>query len=124
MDWKNKAIDVLGYGIGLWILGFALGMIFFPFVPANLLGIPILLIMIPVTVYAVFKRFKNSKHQLAYYAAVGFAWLAIAVVLDYFILVKAFNVQNYYDADVMVYYALTFLIPVAVGIKYGQSGNK
>ncbi len=120
MEWKNKAIDFLGYGLGLWILGFALGMIFFPFVPAHLIGIPILLIMTPITLYATFKRFKNTKHPLAYYAGVGIAWLAIAVVLDYFLLVKAFNVQNYYDVDVMVYYALTFLIPVAVGIKHGQ----
>ncbi len=126
MDWKNKtecknkAIDFLGYGFGLWLLGFALGMLFFSFVPASLLGLPILLVMTPVAIYATLKRFKNANYSLSYYAGVGVAWLAIAVVLDYFLLVKAFNVQNYYDADVIIYYAVTFLIPVGVGLKYGS----
>jgi hypothetical protein len=39
----------------------------------------------------------------------------IAAVLDYLFIVRLFQ-ATYYGPDVFVYYALTFLIPVGVGL--------
>jgi len=39
----------------------------------------------------------------------------IAVVLDYLFIVLLFQ-ATYYGPDVFVYYAMTFLIPVGVGL--------
>ncbi len=49
------------------------------------------------------------------YAGVGAAWVLIAVVLDYLFIVLMFQ-ATYYGTDVFVYYTLTFLIPVGVGL--------
>jgi hypothetical protein len=50
-----------------------------------------------------------------YYAGVGVAWALIAVVLDYLFIVLLFQ-ATYYGFDVFVYYGMTFLIPVGVGL--------
>lgn len=41
--------------------------------------------------------------------------MVIAVVLDYLFIVQLFQ-ADYYQADVFLYYALTFLTPVGVGL--------
>ncbi|MFZ5933093.1 MAG: hypothetical protein ACOYT7_03415 [Patescibacteria group bacterium] len=69
------------------------------------------------------KRFKNLGAPISYYFIVAAVWLILAPVLDYVIIVKGFNSQNYYDFEVMIYYAVTFLIPLAIGYKYGQKGT-
>ena len=60
---------------------------------------------------------------LEYYAKVGIAWVLIAVVFDYLFIVRLFQ-ATYYEADVFVYYALTFLIPVSVGLYLIRNQNK
>ena len=52
-------------------------------------------------------------------AGVGVAWMLIAIVLDYLFIVLLFK-ASYYGADVFVYYVLTFLIPVGVGLYLGR----
>jgi hypothetical protein len=47
----------------------------------------------------------------------------IAVVLDYLFIVQMFQ-ATYYEADVFVYYALTFLIPVGVGLYLQRVHNE
>lgn len=43
-------------------------------------------------------------------------WTVVAVVGDYFFIVKAFHpVDGYYKLDVYLYYAVTFCAPLAVG---------
>ena len=43
-------------------------------------------------------------------------WLLIAVLGDYFFIVKAFTpVDGYYKLDVYIYYALTLVIPLFAG---------
>lgn len=39
----------------------------------------------------------------------------MAVLLDYLFIVKMFKSADYYKPDVYVYYALTLLLPIAVG---------
>jgi len=46
---------------------------------------------------------------------VEIAWTAIALVSDYVFIVLLLQPAAYYKADVFVYYAVTFLIPVASG---------
>jgi hypothetical protein len=60
---------------------------------------------------------------LEYYAKVGIVWVLIAVVFDYLFIVRLFQ-ATYYEADVFVYYALTFLIPVGVGFYLIQRQDK
>jgi len=117
---KRKLTDTLGLGFGLWLLGFALGMMLFPFVAVAVMGRYIIAVMLPVTLYAAYKRFAGLKETTGYYLLVGISWLLIAVVFDYVFLVKAFQAPNFYDTDIMVAYALSFLVPVAVGMKYGN----
>lgn len=112
--------DALGFGILLWMIGFSLGMILFPFVPVAYIGLPILLIVIPLTFLVSYYRFKRKGFTKTYYLTVAALWLLIAVIFDYTFLVRGFNVQNYYDLDIIVYYAMTFIIPLSVGIKFGK----
>lgn len=44
---KRKLTDTIGWGFILWLIGFALGMILFLFVPLKYIGLPILAIFIP-----------------------------------------------------------------------------
>jgi hypothetical protein len=39
----------------------------------------------------------------------------MAAVLDYLFIVLLLGASNYYKPDVYLYYALTFLLPLAVG---------
>lgn len=52
----------------------------------------------------------------------GVIWVLIAIVLDYLFIVLLFQ-ANYYGPDVFVYYALTFLIPVGVGLFLNRNRN-
>ncbi len=109
-------MDTLGWGFMLWVLGFALGMMLFPFVPVERLGWFISPVMFVVTVWVAIKRLRGSGEKPNYFILVGMSWLLIAVLFDYLFLVKAFVVQNYYDADIFVYYGLSLLIPIVMGV--------
>lgn len=74
--------------------------------------------MIPVTVYSSITRLKTGAKSISYILFVAATWASIAVAFDYAFLVYAFNVQNYYDFDVFIYYALTSLIPALIGLRY------
>ncbi|VVB63623.1 Uncharacterised protein [uncultured archaeon] len=65
---------------------------------------------------------KRERLRLQYYAGVGVGWALIAIVLDYLFIVLLFQ-ANYYGIDVFVYYAVTFLIPVGVGLFLNRSRN-
>ncbi len=56
---KKKLMDTLGWGFILWLIGFALGMMLFPFVPVELIGWPILIASIPIIIFVAYKRFNN-----------------------------------------------------------------
>jgi hypothetical protein len=112
----EKVVDTIVTGGVLWTIGYAIAMILFAFVPTTIIGWIVLPVMIPVTVYVSFWRLKRGAKSLSYILLVATTWTAIAVTFDYVLLVKAFNVQNYYDFDVLIYYALTFLIPTIVGV--------
>lgn len=118
---RRVLADTVGVGAVLWAMGYALGMISFAFVPVAMIGWIVIPVMIPVTVFASFTRFRAGVKSVYYILIVAATWTAVATALDYVFLVSAFNVQRYYDFDVMVYYALTFLIPALVGFRYRKS---
>ena len=113
---KQLLRDAFGWGFVLWLIGFALGMILFSIVPAWAIGWIILPIGVVITVWVLFKKIGGDTFQ--YYLILAVVWTLIAVLFDYFFLVKAFKpADGYYKLDVYLYYALTFILPLAVGLR-------
>jgi hypothetical protein len=116
--------DTAVLGTGLWLMGYLASLVLF-FTPfAGIMGWILLIIFTPVTIAVTWLWFRQRKGlSLEYYAKVGIVWVLIAVVFDYMFIVLLFQ-TTYYEADVFVYYALTFLIPVSVGLYLIQSQDK
>lgn len=106
--------DVLGWGIGLWLIGYFLGIIFFMFLPSSLIGWVIMPIGIALILWVLLKKIQSNSFQ--YYFFLSLVWTAIAIIFDYFFLVKIFKPSDgYYKLDVYLYYILTFILPLIVG---------
>jgi hypothetical protein len=106
--------DALGWGLGLWLVGYALGIVLFTLVSASLIGWIIMPIGTVITVWVAFKKVNGN--SLPYYGLVALVWLLIAVVGDYLFIVKAFKpADGYYKPDVYLYYMLTLAIPLWAG---------
>jgi len=113
----NKQLfrDALGWGFLLWLIGYVLGIVLFMIVPPSIIGWVIMPIGIIITLWVLFKKIKNNKFQ--YFLKIAISWTLIAIICDYFFLVKAFKTTNYYKLDVYLYYFLTFTLPLLVGLK-------
>lgn len=108
--------DALGWGFLLWLLGYILGIIFFMIVPHSIIGWIITPIATIITLWVLIKKIKSF--SLQYYLIVGIIWTILAIVLDYFLIVKAFKPEDgYYKLDVYLYYALTFILPIIIGLR-------
>lgn len=105
--------DVIGWGIGLWFIGYVLGFVFFPLLPLSLIGWAITPIGVVITLWVLFKRITSTSFQR--YLLIAFGWTLIAIVCDYLFLVLLLNPENYYKPAVFLYYALTFTLPLIVG---------
>jgi len=113
--------DSFGWGFILWLIGYALGFLFFAFVPTSLIGWFIMPIGVAITLWVLWKKVKGD--SLQYYALLAVVWTLIAIVFDYLFIVKAFQpADGYYKFDVYLYYALTFLLPLVVG--WRKSNNR
>jgi len=113
---KQWIKDTAGLGTVLWLIGYlaSLALFFSPF--AGIMGWILLAIFTPLTVVIAWWWFRlRERLAVQYYAGVGIAWMLIAIVSDYLFIVLLFQAV-YYGPDVFVYYALTFLIPVGVGL--------
>lgn len=121
---KQLIKDTAGLGTALWLIGYLASLVLF-FTPyASAMGWILLAVFTPVTVVIVLWWFrKRERLPLQYYAGVGVAWMLIAIVLDYLFIVLLFH-ANYYGTDVFVYYAVTFIIPVGVGMYLNRSRNE
>ena len=109
--------DALGWGFILWLIGYGLGIMLFAIVPLNMIGWIITPIGTALTLWVLFKKVKGESFQ--YYLLLAIIWMLIAIVFDYFFLVKAFKpADGYYKLDVYLYYALTFILPLVVGWRY------
>ena len=108
---KQLVKDSLGWGVVLWLIGYILGFVFFFALPPTLIGWVIMPIGVVITFWVLFKKVRSE--DFSHYLALAVVWTAIAVVFDYFFLVKALKpVDGYYKLDVYVYYALTFALPL------------
>ena len=107
--------DTVGLGTALWLLGYLASLLLFfsPF--SGTMGWIITAVFTPVTIAITWWWFRTRGLPLSYYVVVGAVWTVIAIVLDYLFIVRLFRAA-YYGPDVFVYYALTFLIPVGVGL--------
>lgn len=112
---KQWIKDTIGLGTGLWLFGYLASLLLFfsPF--ADIMGWIITAVFTPITIALAWWWFRARDLPLTYYVVVGVAWTMIAIVLDYLFIVRLFQ-ATYYEIDVFVYYALTFLIPVGVGL--------
>ena len=120
---KQSIKDTAGLGVALWLIGYLASLVLFFSPYAGIMGWILLAVFTPVTVVIVLWWFrKRERLPLQYYAGVGVAWVLIAIVLDYLFIVLLFQ-ANYYGIDVFVYYAVTFLIPVGVGLFLNRSRN-
>lgn len=112
---KEKLVDLFGYGIGFWLLGYIAGIILFMFLPLNLLGWVLIIIFSPIYIYLTLKRFKNRDEEFKYYGLIAIVWTVIAIVFDYLFIVMLFSNPNYYQIDIAVYYLITFIVPLGIG---------
>jgi hypothetical protein len=120
---KPWLIDSVGLGTVLWLLGYLASLALFLTPYASIMGWILAIIFTPVTIAIAWWRFRLRRLPLLYYAEVGIVWVAVAVLFDYLFIVRLFQAV-YYSPDVMVYYALTFLIPVGVGLFLIRTAGK
>lgn len=108
--WK----DTLGWGVMLWLIGYALGMVLFYIVPTDLIGWVITPIGVLVTVYVLVKKINHR--AFSDFLLIGAGWTLLAITLDYLFIVKMLKpADGYYKADVYLYYILTFFLPLIIG---------
>ena len=106
--------NALGWGVGLWLIGYILGFVFFAFVPVSLIGWALMPIAIIITLWVLLKRIRSFSFR--HYVGIAVVWTIIAIVFDYLFLVLLLKpADGYYKLDVYIYYALMFLLPLAVG---------
>lgn len=112
------------WGVALWLFGYILGIILFMIVPANAIGWIITPAATIFTIWVLIKKIKSDR--LADYLLTGIIWACMAILLDYFLLVKVFDPEGgYYKTDVYLYYAITLCLPVLVGLwKINKAGKK
>ncbi len=120
---KTGIKDSVMLGGFFWLVGYLASLILF-FTPlAGNLGWILIAIFTPFTIIITWWWFRARELPLLYYAEVGLAWMMIAVVFDYLFIVQVFRTP-YYNLDVIVYYVLTFLVPIGVGLYFGHFSRK
>jgi hypothetical protein len=121
---KTKLIDILVFGVLIWLIGYIASIILYSFIPSNLLGWILCIIFTPITFLIAYLRFKNRKQPMKCYIGVAVFWTLIAIIFDYIFIIKLFNSIEYYKPDVFVYYIMTFLIPIIIGFINRNKNNK
>ena len=103
--------DVIGWGLGLWLIGYILGFVFFALVPPSVIGWWVMPLGIAATCLVLWRRVRVSELREA--VIVGLGWSVIAILGDYLFIVKALNPPDgYYKLDVYLYYVLTLALPI------------
>jgi hypothetical protein len=121
---KQWIKDTAGLGVVLWLIGYLASLVLFFSPYAGIMGWILLAVFTPVTIAVTWWWFRQRERlPLQYYACVGVAWTLIAIVLDYLFIVLMFQ-ATYYESDVFVYYAVTFLIPVGVGLYLNRARSE
>ncbi len=119
---KQLLKDSIGWGFVLWLIGYLLGFAFFFILPTSIIGWAVMPIGLVITLWVLLKIVKGD--SLKYYFILALVWTAIAIAFDYLFIIKLLNpADGYYKLDVYLYYALTFMIPIAVGWWKGQQST-
>lgn len=123
-DWNVRNIssikDGFVWGIILWFIGYVLGIVLFPIVPSSIIGFIIMPIGILVTLWVLLNKIRGS--SFIYYVFLAIIWTLIAIIFDYFFLVKMFKpADGYYKLDVYLYYTFTFILPLLAGLRNSRS---
>ncbi|HVT00749.1 MAG TPA: hypothetical protein VHE53_00770 [Patescibacteria group bacterium] len=117
---KQFLKDAFFWGFMVWLIGYGLGIVFFTIVPHDLIGWFVMPIGIIVSLWVLIKQIKSR--DIKHYLGIAIVWTLIAVICDYFFLVRAFTTTSvYYKPDVYLYYALTFLLPILVGFRKSRT---
>ena len=121
MTVKDKLKSTLVWGFILWFIGYVAGMILFFVVPKEVIGWVITPFATALTIWVIVNKIKRP--EMMCYFGLGMMWTIMAVVLDYIFLVKMLKTGiAYYKPDVLLYYFLTFTLPIMVG--YWKYKNK
>ena len=111
---KRFLKDALGWGFLLWLVGYAVGFVLFFAVPPWAIGWVVMPFGIAITLWVLLRRIKTE--TFGYYVFIGIVWTLVAIVCDYFFLVRLFQPSDgYYKPDVYLYYVLTLALPIVVG---------
>jgi hypothetical protein len=112
---KTFLKSAVGWGIGLWFIGYVLGFVLYAAVPPAQIGWYIMPVGVIVTLWVLLRRVQGT--SMGYYLGLGIVWALIAIAADWLFIVKALHpADGYYKLDVYLYYALTFMLPVVVGL--------
>ncbi len=112
---SNKYIyrDCLGWGLGLWLIGYLLGFLFFALVPPALIGWYVMPIGTALTLFVLWKWVRPG--TIGRGAILGIVWCIIAIVCDYIFMVMLLDPPDgYYKPDIYIYYVLTLVLPILV----------
>ena len=112
---KQFFTDTTGLGLAFWLIGYLLGIILFLTPLAPVMGWILFVCLTPVMAVVTYRWFSRRGLPLSYFVQLAVAWTAIAVIFDYLFIVQLFHPAAYYQADVLVYYAVTFLVPIGAG---------
>lgn len=107
--------DGVMLGAALWLMGYLVSIPLFFVMETDLMGWLLTAVFTPITLVIAWWWFRGRDLPLPYYAGIGATWAGVAVVLDYLFIVRLFR-ADYYAPDVVVYYVLTFLIPIFIGL--------
>lgn len=124
MTIKVKLLNTLVWGFILWFVGYVAGFVLFFIVPKEYIGWIITPLATVLTIWVIVKKVKRP--ELKCYFGLGLMWTVMAVALDYLFIVKILKTGNaYYKLDVLLYYVLTFSLPIIVGYwKYKHKSPK
>jgi len=112
---KAFLTDAAGLGLAFWLIGYILGIVLFLTPLAPVMGWILFLCLTPVMAVVTYRWFSHRGLPLPYFVQIAVAWTAIALLFDYLFIVLLFHPAAYYQPDVFVYYAVTFLLPIGVG---------
>lgn len=99
------------WGFLLWLFGYILGFVLFFVVPTAYLGWVIMPLGIFFTLWVLSHKIPHT--TLDHYIIIALIWTIIAIVCDYYLLVKVLHpADGYYKLDVYLYYLITFMLPI------------
>ncbi len=111
---KKQIKDFLLWGFAIWFIGYILGIIFFMIVPPHLIGWIIMPIGTAITWWILAKKIHGR--TMKYYFILALFWTCIAILFDYiFIIMMLHPADGYYKPAVIIYYLLTFFLPIIIG---------